>query len=95
MRDTLTLAAAAATNSRKPGVVAGLVGRTGEMVVWPIRMTQAVLAYPLGIVDRVLTEVMVLAGLRSRRPPARQSSGPSNGSLARSKGKSVAEGYAR
>lgn len=95
MRDTITLAAAAATNSRKPGVVTGVLGRTGELVMLPARTARAVVAWGLGIVDGALTEIMVVAGLRSRKPAGRQSSGLGNGSTTRSKGKGVAEGYAR
>ena len=95
MRDTLTLAAAAAGNSNRPGIVANVLGRARDLITLPVRTTQAVLAYPLGIVDRALMKVMVLAGLRSKKPVARQSSGSSNGSSARSKGKGLAEGYAR
>jgi len=94
MRDTLTLAAAAATNSRKQGVLAGTVGRIGDVVVFPIKMAQAVMAYSLSLVDRALTEIMIVAGLRSRKPVARQSGGSGNGS-ARAKGKGLADGYAR
>ena len=94
MRDTLTLAAAAATNSRKPGIVTGVLGRASHLVMLPARTAQAVVAWGVGIVDRALTEIMVVAGLKSRKPVARQSGGTGIGS-ARSKGKGLAEGYAR
>lgn len=65
LRETLTLAAAAAKNN--PGVVSRLSTATIEILLIPMKIARATIEYPVRIADTVLTEVMVLFGLSSRQ----------------------------
>lgn len=66
LRETLTLAAAAAKVSSNPGVVSGVVNSVVEMFLLPVKIARAMVAYPISIIDKVLTEVMGLFGISSR-----------------------------
>jgi len=73
LRETLTLAAAAAKVSDSPGVVSGFIKSTTDIMFLPINVARAMVEYPIGIMDRVLTEVMGLFGLGSRTSSSRKS----------------------
>lgn len=66
LRETLTLAAAAAKVSNNPGVISRAMNSVVEMMLLPMKVARAIVAYPMSIIDKVLTEIMVLFGISSR-----------------------------
>jgi len=73
LRETLTLAAAAAKVSNDSGMISGLLSSITEMMLLPLKIVRAMVEYPISIMDKVLTEVMVLFGLSSRTSGANSS----------------------
>jgi len=79
LRETLTLAAAATKVSTNHSVVSGFLNSLTEVLLLPMRLARAMVAYPISIMDKVLTEVMVLFGLSSRASTSSSSRKPVNG----------------
>jgi hypothetical protein len=95
LRDTISLAAVAANASREKGVIAEAVTSATEIMWLPMKLVRVTLAWPMMLVERTLTEIMVLFGIRSRQAAAKRTTGAHGDSNGRGKAKGSGEGYAR